>query len=202
VGALVDVAHGQFFGGHTINVLDQWRDIEVQQTRDAMTARQVAERRNHSVLELTEEWRNATPAVLPLMRGEVPVPPSLPPYIPLMAVADVVVHETDIRGALGLGRAPTTPALSVALAAYSFSLENRIRELGLPALALEYDGKQRQLGDNGVGATLRADRHELVRVMAGRRTRDQILRLEWEGDPSPFLDILAEYGPVTPSTTD
>jgi len=167
-----------------------------------MTARQVDERRDHSVAALTDEWRAATLAVTPMMRGEVAPPPSLPPYIGFILVNDLVVHETDIRSALSLSRAPASPALSLALAGYSFSLENRIRQLGTPALVLAYDGKQHQLGDQPVGATVSADRHELVRVLAGRRTRDQILGLDWDGDPTPYLDILSEYGPVTQPTTD
>jgi len=61
---------------------------------------------------------------------------------------------------------------------------------------LAYDGKERRLGEGPEGATLTADRHELVRVLAGRRTRGQILELAWDGDPTPFVDVLSEYGPV------
>jgi uncharacterized protein (TIGR03083 family) len=207
VGVVVDVARGSL-GDIAMDLLDQWRDLDVQRARDTMTARQVDERRDHSVQELTDEWREATKAVAPMMRGEVAPPPSLPPYVGFILVNDLVVHETDIRSALSLARAPASPALSLALAGYSFSLDNRIRQLGTPSLVLAYDGKQRQLDkqrqleEQMVGATVSADRHELVGVLAGRRTRDQILGLDWEGDPSPFLDILLEYGPVTQSTTD
>lgn len=72
----------------------------------------------------------------------------------------------------------------------------------MPALILCYAGKERRLGDGGAGATVRADRHELVRTLAGRRTRDQILALDWDGDPYPYLDIMSEYGPVTTATSD
>ena len=76
-------------------------------------------------------------------------------------------------------------------------LENRIRILGLPTLVLLYDDKERHIGEGQVRATLAADRHELVRVLAGRRTRAQILKLAWTGDPGPFVDILSEYGPTS-----
>ena len=200
-GVVVDVARGSL-GDIAMDLLEQWRDLDVQRARDTLTARQVDERRDHSVPELTDEWLGATRAVTPMLRGEVAPPPSLPPYIGVILVNDLVVHETDIRSALLLPRAPAGPALSLALAGYSFSLENRIRQLGTPALVLAYDGKQHQLGDQRVGATVSADRHELVRVLAGRRTRDQILALDWDGDPNPYLDILSEYGPVTQATTD
>ena len=196
VGVVVDVARGNL-GDLGMNLLDQWHDPEVQRARDTMTARQVDERRNRPVQELTDEWNHATGVVAPMMRGEVAIPPSLPPFVGYVLINDLVVHETDVRAALALGRAPASPALSLALAGYSFSLESRIRQRGAPSLVLSYDGKERRLGDGESGATVHADRHELVRVMAGRRTRDQILGLEWEGDPAPYLDILSEYGPVT-----
>jgi uncharacterized protein (TIGR03083 family) len=201
VGVVADVGGGRL-GDQAMNLLDQWKDTDVQQARDTMTARQVAERRDRSVEELTGEWREATEAVAPWLRGEIAIPPSLPPFVGFVLVNDAVVHETDIRAALSLGRAPAGPALSLALTGYSFSLEHRIRHVGLRPLVLAYDDKLRQLGDGEVGATLRADRHELVRVMAGRRTADQILELEWEGDPTPYLSILSEYGPVTSVTSD
>jgi hypothetical protein len=126
----------------------------------------------------------------------------LPPFIRIILVNDLVVHETDIRAALGLPRAVSSRALFLALAGYSFSLENRLRVLGLPALVLAYDDKERRLGEGPVGAQVAADRHELVRVLAGRRTREQILGLTWTGDPVPFVDVLSEYGPTSVTGID
>ena len=133
---------------------------------------------------MTDEWNHATTVVAGMMRGEVAIPPSLPPFVGYVLINDLVVHETDVRAALAVGRAPASPALSLALAGYSFSLENRIRERAAPSLVLAYDGKERQLGDGEIGATVHADRHELVRVMAGRRTsgadpRTRMERRSW-----------------------
>jgi uncharacterized protein (TIGR03083 family) len=199
VGVVVGVAAGDLgeFGELSTGIFEQWRDRNIQRLRDALTARQVQERRLHDMSALVVEWRNATAEILPLLRGETPVPATLPPFVGFILVNDLVVHETDIRAALGLPRATTSTALSLALTAYSFSLENRIRTLGLPALVLVYDGKRRRLGEGAEVVTLTADRHELVRVLAGRRTRAQILELEWTGDPNPYLDVLSEYGPTT-----
>ena len=201
-GSVVDVTTGhapELYEG--FNLFDQWRDQDVAQARDAITARQVAERQGRAIDSLVDEWRQATEALVPMLRGEQPFPSPFPPYIGGGLVSDLVVHEGGIRAALGLNRAPECAALSLALAGYGFSLENRIRILGLPALVLAYDGKERRLGEGDVGATVRADRYDLVRTLAGHRTRDQILALDWEGEPGPYLDILSEYGPVTTSTT-
>jgi uncharacterized protein (TIGR03083 family) len=199
VGVVVGVAKGDLgeFGELSDRILEQWRDTEVQRARDAWTARQVEEYRPRDISALATEWRTATTEVLPLLRGETPVPTTLPPFIGFILVNDLVVHETDIRASLGLSRAAASPALSLALAGYAFSLEHRIRLLGLPTLVLAYDGKERRLGKGPKAATLAADRHELLRVLAGRRTRSQILELSWTGDPNTYVDVLSEYGPTS-----
>jgi uncharacterized protein (TIGR03083 family) len=204
VGVVVGIATGDLgeFGAMSSGILEQWRDAEVQRVRDAWTAGQVQEGRLRDVPALTAEWRTATAEVLPMMRGEIAVPPTLPPFVGFILVNDLIVHETDIRAALRLPRASPSAALSIALGAYSFSLENRLRTVGLPALVMVYDGKERLVGDAPAGATVKADRHELLRVLAGRRTREQILDLEWTGDPDPYLDVLSEYGPSMVGSID
>ncbi len=149
---------------------------------------------------LADEWTGATAVLIRMMRGEDAFPPSLPPFIDRLLVSDVVVHEGDIRSALGLARAPAGAGLSLALAGYSYSLGYRLGAVGLPALVLAYDGKERQVGDGEAGARVHADRYELLRVLAGRRTPDQIRALDWQGDPAPYIEVLPEYGP-SPSQT-
>ena len=96
--------------------------------------------------------------------------------------------------------ARAAPELSLAVAGYSFSLDNRIRQLGLPALVLDHGGKGHQLGDAPVGATLAADTGAVVRVLAGRTPRAEVLALDWTGDPSLYVDVLSEYGPLPRSS--
>ena len=197
-GLVVDMASAntpEFFG--SFNLLDQWRDDEVARARDDLTGRQVAEREGRSLRSLVSEWREATVALLPILRGDHPFPKSVPPIFSGVLINDVVVHEGDIRIALGLDQAPAGAALSVALRGYGFSLDYRIKMLGLPPLVLAYDGKSRQFGGDGAaGATLSATRFDLVRTLASRRTATEILSLDWSGNPEPYVPILPEYGPV------
>lgn len=201
-GVVVDTVSGnlaEFVEG--LDLLEQWRDQDVARARDALTARQVIERKGRSLRSLLEEWREATETLLPMLRGEQPLPERVPSIFTGVVINDVVVHEGDIRIALGLDRAPDGPAMSLALAGYGFSLDLRLRALGLPPLALDYDGKHRQLGGEGQpGATLRATRFDLVRTFASRRTAEEILEFDWSGDPEPLLAILPEYGPIATST--
>ena len=197
-GLVVDVVSEntpEFF--ERFNLLDQWRDDDVARARDDLSGRQVAERQGRSLESLINEWRAATAAILPIMRGEQSFPNGVPPIFSSVLINDLVVHEGDIRIALGMGQAPAGAALSVALRGYGFSLDYRLKTLGLAPLVLAYDGKTRQLGGEGdPGATVCATRFDLVRTLASRRTAAEILNLDWSGDPDPYVSIMPEYGPV------
>ena len=73
----------------------------------------------------------------------------------------------------------------------------KLAAAGLPPLRLRYGGKERIIGDGEPAAIVSADRYELVRALSGRRSRDQILAYEWEGDPWPYVDLIPAYGPRT-----
>lgn len=201
-GLVVDVVSEntpEFFGG--FNLLDQWRDEDVARARDELTGRQVAEREGRSLMSLVSEWREATVALLPIMRGEQSFPETVPQIFGGVLINDLVVHEGDIQIALGLDQAPAGAALSVAVRGYGFSLDYRLKTLGLAPLVLAYDGKTRQFGGEGqAGATLTATRFDLVRTLASRRTAAEIISLDWSGNPEPYVPILPEYGPVRTST--
>jgi hypothetical protein len=34
----------------------------------------------------------------------------------------------------------------------------------------------------------------MFRALAGRRSRDQILAMAWDGDPEPYLPMIPAYG--------
>jgi hypothetical protein len=84
--------------------------------------------------------------------------------------------------------------LSLALATYSFGVDYRIRQLDLPALAVDYEGRRRILGAGEPMVSVTADQFELFRAFGGRRSRRQILAFDWEGDPGPYLALIPAYG--------
>ena len=201
VGAISDVAAGQLPEiGDPSRLLEQWRDPEVARDRDAMTARHVTDRRGRSVRELLQEWDDDAAVLAPALTGDRPMPGDLSPMIAAIAVNDVVVHEGDVREALGIGAAPEVLATSLALAGYGASFDLRLRKVGLPALAFAYDGKVRQFGEGEPAATVSADRTTLVRLLASRLGEEQIRELDWSGDATPYLAVLPEYGPARPAT--
>jgi uncharacterized protein (TIGR03083 family) len=195
-GGMVDVTSGDALELRGMDLLDQWRDEAVAEARDSLTAREVRERRGRSVGSMVGEWRDASEVLLPMLRGHVAYPPDAFPFAGNVLMNDVVVHEGDVREAVGLGVAPEIYATSAALLAYSFSLDSRIRATGLPAIVLRYGTKERVVGDGDTAASVSASRTTLVRMLASRLTSDEIRALEWDGDPEPYLAIIPEYGPT------
>jgi uncharacterized protein (TIGR03083 family) len=199
VGVLTDVARGDLGElGDGLRLLEQWRDTEVARDRDTLTGRQVEERRGRSVPDLLAEWTAAFDTFGPVLSGQAPVSGGLSPVVTSVVVNDVVVHEGDVREALGLPVAPESLATSLALAGYGASLDLRLRGVGLPALAFAYDGKTRTFGDGEPAATVSADRTTLVRMLASRLDEAAIRALDWVGDPTPYVGVVPEYGPMRP----
>jgi hypothetical protein len=49
--------------------------------------------------------------------------------------------------------------------------------------------------DTGEILILETTPFEALRFRLGRRSREQLSRLSWTGDPSPVLDAMAIFGP-------
>jgi len=191
VGLAEDASSGRL---PPLNLMEQWRDADVAADRDAMTAAQVGRRRQLAADDRARDWRALGDVLDPMLGGTRPFPPPAMPYLSAVLVTDLVVHDQDVRAALGAPHRAEGADLSIALASYAFGVEYRITQLGLPALRLRYAGKDRTLGVGDPAASLSADRYDLVRVLAGRRNREQIAALSWEGDAAPYLPLLPAYG--------
>jgi uncharacterized protein (TIGR03083 family) len=191
-GNAVDGADGAVPGD--LNLLEQFRDPDVVAARDAFADGQVLRRRGRTPSEVVGEWDAAEPALLDRLRCVPTDPGALPFGFDVALVTDLCVHADDVAIALGLPPNRDTATSKVALAGYCFGVDYRIRALDLPALSLRYDDKERTLGEGAVAAVVAADRWELLRVLAGRRSRAQIRDLDWTGDPEPYLALLPAYG--------
>lgn len=164
--------------------------------RDEMTARQVDSRRGVSVETILAEWQGHLGVLLAMIRGERPFPREVP-FADSILVTDLAVHTQDVRGALGVPGDRDSPGVGVALASYAAIVGLRLRMRGLPALRLRYGDKERIVGedDGSPGATLSADRFHICRALSGRRSRAQILAMDWDGDPGPYVGLIPAYGP-------
>lgn len=176
------------------DLVEMYRDESAARSRDTMTEQQVVRSRDLAFDDVVDEWRASTKSLLPMLRGEESFPGEPPFGVGSVLVTDLWVHDTDIGGALGRPRPADDASTSAALASYSFLVAQRVQSLGLAAMALQYDGKTRVLGTGEPAATVRAERYELARTLAGRRSRKQIAAMDWAGDPTPYLAIIPAYG--------
>jgi hypothetical protein len=138
------------------------------------------------------EWEEATRALLPLLRGERAMPYGIP-FVDRMIVTDAVTHEQDIRNALGGPTGRDSLGVSVAFTTFVGGLHMRLTALSMPALHLRYGKKERVVGEGEPRASVRAERYELYRALAGRRSRRQILSYRWTGDPAPYAPLIPAY---------
>ena len=191
VGLSLDATSGRL---PVIDLLEQWRDDSVVETRDRMTADQVDRAAGEPIEELVTRWRQVTPRLAAMLSGATPFPDPAPFGLAAILVTDLVIHDQDVRGALRVHNAPDGPASSLALATYLFSVDYRIRQLALPALGVRSGDKVRILGSGEPAATVAGPQFELLRAFGGRRSREQLLAFNWKGDPSPYIPLLPAYG--------
>ncbi|SEP52421.1 maleylpyruvate isomerase family mycothiol-dependent enzyme [Amycolatopsis saalfeldensis] len=114
-----------------------------------------------------------------------------------IAVMDAFTHELDLRYALRVPPPAEHPAYPGALDTLVQGLSRSLTAHGLPALGLEAEGDQWVAGAGEPGATVRADRLDLCRSLAGRRTPEQIGALSWDTDPTRWLPAFT-WGPFRP----
>ncbi|HYS34184.1 MAG TPA: maleylpyruvate isomerase N-terminal domain-containing protein [Pseudonocardiaceae bacterium] len=148
---------------------------------DEWTAAQVAARRDQSMADVLAAWDDVGPRFQELI-SRVGMWP---------AFLDVLSHEHDVRGALG---APAgRDAAELVLAA-----ENLISWLRSPVpMTVRVGARELRVGPDGDGSLeLVTSPFEAFRFRMGRRSRGQLVAMEWVGDPAPVLDRLTIFGPA------
>ncbi|MFD2078627.1 TIGR03083 family protein [Actinopolymorpha cephalotaxi] len=152
---------------------------------DDFGERTVRERDGQSVADSLVEWERHRADAEPLLTSPMGT----------VLVTEVVSHEQDLRTALDKPGARTDPAVRVGLTRPLEQIDQRLRESGGPAVRLVIDDEEpRTIGAGEPVATLRVAAYDLLRTVGGRRTRDQVRALSWDGDPEPALDSLPLFG--------
>lgn len=156
---------------------------------DEFTAGQVRERKSVSVEDLVAEWAGNVGAMCDGARAGL-VPPNL--------AVDAITHEQDIRGAVGAGRVEDRAAVRFSLDVFAHGLRRKLSSQSVPALRLVANDSDFDVvaGDGEPAATLRASEFELFRTLCGRRGREAVLAMDWDGDPSAYLPLLNLFGGV------
>jgi uncharacterized protein (TIGR03083 family) len=174
-------------------LLESLRDPEQAAIRDGINADEIARRRDLPIEDVLAEWDDLAEQLDPFMRGDKPFPwPE--PFLDSILVSDLSQHGQDVRNAVGKPGERDSAACRIALASFAVALGFRLDSMGIPALRLRYDGKERICGQSESAVTLSGDRYELLRSLTGRRSRRQIEALDWEGDREPYVGLIPAYG--------
>ena len=154
------------------------------------TARHVAERRGQPLSVVLSAWRDRTPELLAML--------ATPGRVDASAF-DILTHEHDLRGALGLAGPSDDAAVAGVTARVTRRVDHLVVAGDLPGLRLVNDTDEWVCGSRDIGVTGRAPTMEWFRALFGRRSAAQILTYTWDGDPSPYFGLLNLFGalPVT-----
>lgn len=176
-----------------LNPIEGWQTQQGQEAGDAHTDNHVQSRRGRPIDDVLAEWEATTVELLHILRHEREAPQPLA-FLEVVVVSDIAVHLQDVRGALHQPGDRDSAALRLALAAYAIGAGMRLSSRGLPALRIRYDDRDRVVGVGEPAATWSGDRFSVFRALAGRRSRAQILAMDWDGDPTPFVPLIPAYG--------
>ncbi|GHE14467.1 hypothetical protein GCM10011381_41090 [Klenkia taihuensis] len=149
----------------------------------AWTQAQVDARAGRGIAPLVAEWRGNTGPLRAWM-AEHGVRP----------LNDVVIHEQDLRGALGVPGAHDTPALAALRDRFAGRVADAVAEAGLPPLRLE--GGSWSHGPADAAVVVRASGFDLARAVTARRSAGQLRSWTVQGDVEPYLDCFATLGPL------
>lgn len=144
---------------------------------ETWTAAQVEARRDRSATELVEEWRALAPDLVAWMREHGSRP-----------LNDVVVHELDLRSAVGRPGARDTAGLAVV----RDRMASRFGAAAPEGIALV--GDSWSWGPASAPTRVRASDFDLFRALTARRTTDQLRGWTEAGDVTPYLDAFAALG--------
>lgn len=147
---------------------------------DEQTAAQVARFDGRGLNDILTAWAEAATEIPRLAREGIAPP-----------LGDIVVHEHDIRDALGRPGARDSAALQRVS-------DQLLRMLVTPApvRVIVEDGEYRCGPDGNSVIDLKTTRFEAVRWRTGRRSHSQMAAMAWSGDPAPVLDSLYMFGPA------
>jgi uncharacterized protein (TIGR03083 family) len=111
-------------------------------------------------------------------------------------VADVVVHEHDLRGALDAPGARAEPEVGATVEQFLRIHAPAITRADLGPLAVDCGAARWSSHPGAPGCTLLVDAWEAGRVLASRRTADELRNEPVEGDIAPYLAILEAHSPL------
>jgi len=144
-------------------------------------------RRDQSLEELLAEWRADDDALGGLVANVG------------LLVGDLVAHEGDLLGALGIA-ADRTPESEALLPGALAGLQGPVADSGLGAIEVRHGDRSWRTHGAEAGWSFEADPWEAFRALTSRRTADELRAMPHTGDVEPYLAILDAHLPLPVST--
>lgn len=142
--------------------------------------RQIEERRHRALAEVVAEWSDAGPRFEAMIAAR--------PDRLWGLTYDTVVHEHDLRGAVGRPGARDSSGVHVAIELGLRLVELDLAKHELPAFGwIDEHGTQHVVGLGEPELTLRADAFEALRLLGSRRTLEQLRAADFVGDLERYL---------------
>lgn len=157
------------------------------------TAAQVDARKNRPLEQVCQEWRSLTEAFDRLLADQ--------PALGLAASADAVIHEYDLRQALGQPGDHASPSIRATARRYADIFAQRVHDAGLGPLAVRTTEGDTLVDAENPVISVEGPAFELLQAMTGRRTLREVLALNWSGNPDEILVHLTPYGPLPAEPT-
>jgi hypothetical protein len=152
---------------------------------ETWTGRQVAERRGRDVRQLVAEWRSVTGPLQAWMRANTVRP-----------LGDVIIHEQDLRGALGVPGGQDADGLHAIRDRFVGRLAPRVADLPPIALVGERWSWASRGSVDDAAVIVRAPDFDLARALVTRRSAAQLRAFTARGDVAPYLPAFALLGPL------
>jgi uncharacterized protein (TIGR03083 family) len=144
--------------------------------------RQVDERRGRATGDVVAEWTRACETFEPMIAAS--------PKAFWGLVYDLIVHEFDLRQALGDRTGRDGDAVMVAAELGLRLVKGDLRSAGLGSMLVEMAGERIRVGSADVELTLRTTPFECLRLLGSRRTRAELEAADFEGDLERYIDAL------------
>lgn len=154
---------------------------------EGWTAAQVDARRDRPTRDVLAEWADVAARLPAWMREHGSRP-----------LGDVVIHEQDLRGAVGAPGARDSGGLVLVRGWMADRLGATLADTDLPPLVMEStdDTWSWASAPGDPGVVLRAPGFDLFRAVTSRRTAAQLRGWTTSGDVAPYLDAFAGLGPL------
>jgi uncharacterized protein (TIGR03083 family) len=167
--------------GHVVGIVDDGVAGRIKGIPDdTQTAAQVERMRGYGIGELVEMWNTYAPFLEDAVSKSGMAP----------AAGDIVTHEHDIRGALSMPGARDSETVGWFADRLMTGAGARLDQEGRGGFMVLHDAGSTVVGSIPSELTLTTSRFEIFRAFIGRRSRSQLLHMNWSGPADAIVDHL------------